>query len=720
MIKSFFKVSILAVLSLLAVCCKTEAVDLVNPNMGGISMVTVPSWPTVSLPAGMLRVYPDKADFAAATMAAFPLNFVNHRGEVSFRIAPFCGTDTLCQAPRSFSYDRETIKPYSYDVVLDEDDIALHFAPASQAGLFVIDYSEVAGDGVTLALSTCRGSLHELAGGIAGSFQLTDSPSSQYIFVETSPSPAKTIFRGSEVRLLFDGKPNVALRYGISYISEDQAEANLRREIPAWDMAKLRKQGRKAWNDALSKIEVYGGSPDDQEVFYTSLYRILERPVCVSEDGRYYSPYDNSVHSDEGVPMYTDDWIWDTFRGAHPMRILTEAEMESAILNSYIRMAKESKEGWLPNFPGTDGDSHRMNGNHIIASLADASAKALPNVDYDEAYLLSKATLTEKSLLPWTKVPLTELDRFYFENGWYPALEEGENESCAEVHSFERRQAVAIQLAYAYDSWCALQLASRTGHAEDSTYFSKHAADWRNVFNPATGFMHPRNSSGAFIQPFDYVFSGGQGARAYYTENNAWTYRWAVPHDIQGLIELMGGPAEFEKGLDEMFSAPLGRSKFNFFNQLPDQTGNIGQFSMGNEPSMMIPYLYNYIGSLWKTQKTVRKLLQTWFRNDIQGVPGDEDGGGLSSFVVFSMLGFYPMTPGLAEYEIGSPVFRKAVIHLSNGRELVISASGAPAKYVESVSLNGKPLEGHSISHESIASGGRISFVMTDKPNKTK
>ncbi|MCR5017660.1 MAG: glycoside hydrolase family 92 protein [Bacteroidales bacterium] len=714
------KALVFAALTLFVACCETGPVDKVNPNMGGISMVTVPAWPTVSLPAGMLRTYPDRADFAAATMAGFPLNYVNHRGEVSFRLSPFCGQDSLRQKPCSFTYDREEITPYSYDVVLDEEDIALHFAPSSQSGLFEVDYRDVSEDGVTLAVSTCRGTLQDTSEGIGGEFRLINSPTAQFVYLETSPSPSKTIICGSEAKLFFDGKPNVSLRYGISYISVEQAEANLRREIHDWNMAKLRKDGRKAWNEALGKIKVYGGTPEDQEVFYTSLYRILERPVCVSEDGKYYSPYDNQVHSDEGVPMYTDDWIWDTFRGAHPLRILTEPEMEAAILTSYIRMAQQSEEGWLPNFPGTDGDSHRMNGNHVVASFADAAAKSLPDVDYDAAYDLSKLTLTEKSLLPWTKVPLTELDQFYFDNGWYPALPEGEKETCPQVHSFENRQAVAIQLAYAYDSWCALQLASRTDNTEDSEYFSKHAADWKNVYNPETGFMHPRSDSGEFMKPFDYIFSGGQGARAYYTENNAWTYRWAVPHDIPGLIETMGGPEKFEKNLDEMFRTPLGRSKYNFFYQLPDQTGNTGQFSMGNEPGMMIPYLYNYTGSPWKTQKTVRKMLQNWFRSDLQGVPGDEDGGGLSSFVVFSMLGFYPVTPGLPEYEIGSPVFEKAVVCLGNGRKLVISARNAPYKYIESVTINGKPVEGHSISHESIASGGKLNFVMTDKPDKTK
>ncbi|MDT8402931.1 MAG: GH92 family glycosyl hydrolase, partial [Bacteroidales bacterium] len=184
----------------------------------------------------------------------------------------------------------------------------------------------------------------------------------------------------------------------------------------------------------------------------------------------------------------------------------------------------------------------------------------------------------------------------------------------------------------------------------------------------------PKDAQGNFIQPFDYRFSGGQGARGYYDENNGWTYRWDVQHNIPDLISLMGGKEAFVNNLDATFREPLGRSKFEFYAQLPDQTGNVGQFSMANEPSLHIPYLYNYAGQPWKTQKMIHKLVNDWFRNDLMGIPGDEDGGGMSAFVVFSMMGFYPVTPGMPEYAIGSPFFEETTIRLENGNSFVVRA----------------------------------------------
>ena len=240
------------------------------------------------------------------------------------------------------------------------------------------------------------------------------------------------------------------------------------------------------------------------------------------------------------------------------------------------------------------------------------------------------------------------------------------------------------------------------------------------MYNPETGFFHPKDKKGNFIQPFDYRFSGGQGARNYYDENNAWTYRWDVPHNPMDLIQLMGSSENFIINLDQTFREPLGRSKFEFYAQLPDQTGNVGQFSMANEPSLHIPYLYNYAGQPWKTQKRVRELLKQWFRNDLMGVPGDEDGGGLSSFVVFSAMGFYPVTPGSSIYNIGSPLFKQVKLKLGNGNlfEVIAQNCSDENKYIQSATLNGKPWNKPWFSHEDIANGGKLVLVMTNKANK--
>ena len=211
------------------------------------------------------------------------------------------------------------------------------------------------------------------------------------------------------------------------------------------------------------------------------------------------------------------------------------------------------------------------------------------------------------------------------------------------------------------------------------------------------------------------------GAREYYGENNGWVYRWDVPHNVADLISLMGGNEQFIANLDRTFTEPLGRSKYAFYAKLPDHTGNVGQFSMANEPSLHVPYLYNYAGQPWKTQKRIRQMLKTWFRNDLMGIPGDEDGGGMTSFVVFSSLGFYPVTPGLPAYTIGSPLFTDAKITLSNGAVFEIEAKNASDdnKYIQSATLNDKEWNKSWFSHDDLMSGGKLVLVMGNKPNKT-
>ncbi|MEN6323694.1 MAG: glycoside hydrolase family 92 protein, partial [Proteiniphilum sp.] len=316
--------------------------------------------------------------------------------------------------------------------------------------------------------------------------------------------------------------------------------------------------------------------------------------------------------------------------------------------------------------------------------------------------------------------PAGELDKFYKEHGYIPALREGEEETIPEVHGFERRQPVAVTLGTSYDEWCLAQLAKELGLMDDYAYFMDASFNYRNLFNKETGFFHPRDKNGAFIQPFDYRYSGGIGARGYYDENNGWIYRWDVQHNIPDLIDLMGGKDQFVHNLDEMFVTPLGKSKYEFYSQLPDHTGNVGQFSMANEPSLHIPYLYNYAGAPWKTQKRIRSLIHEWFRNDLMGVPGDEDGGGMSSFVVFSQMGFYPVTPGSPEYSIGSPFFNHARIDLGNGKFFEIEAvNNSPEnKYIQSATLNGKPLNKPFIHHNEIMKGGKIIFKMGNKANR--
>ncbi|NSW95805.1 MAG: glycoside hydrolase family 92 protein, partial [Bacteroidales bacterium] len=400
----------------------------------------------------------------------------------------------------------------------------------------------------------------------------------------------------------------------------------------------------------------------------------------------------------------------------HPLQVLLNPDRQDEKINSYIRMARQS--GWMPTFPAINGDMHAMNGNHSAAMILDSWNKGIRGFDLEEAYRHLKKTILYETKLPWVKGDATVLDEFYDKNGYFPGLRKGETETVPQVHSFEKRQSVAVTLASCYDDWCMSQIAKILGKNEDYEFFIKRSLNYRNLFNTETGFYHPKDSEGKWIEPFDYRFDGGMGARDYYDENNGWTYIWQPYHAFDDLISMMGGKENFDRKLDQLFTEGLGRSKWQYYSTMPDATGNVGQFVMGNEPSMHIPYLYNLAGKPWKTQKRVRMLLNTWFRNDLMGIPGDEDGGGLSAFYVFSAMGFYPVTPGIPEYQTGSPLFNQIRIHLSNGRTFTIRAEKNSEfnKYVRSATLNGKPFEGTKLTHSEILDGGTLVFRMDSRP----
>lgn len=713
---------------------KTSPVDYVNPTMGNISHLLVPTYPTIHLPNGMLRVYPERADYTTDQVKGLPLIITSHRGRSAFNLSPVQTTDESdLKAVHHFTYDNEEIHPYRYQVILDEENTKVEFAPSNQSAIYSIDFTK--DKPAFLIFNTIDGKIRVDGNKVYASQKLANN-TVVYLFAETETKPEKVGLlkmdeginpdilekEGKDVAVAFrfvKGTRNVKLRYGISFISTEQAERNLRREVADFNLDALASRGRSVWNDALGKIEVEGVNEDDKVVFYTSLYRCFERPVSITEDGKYFSAFDGEVHQDN-IPFYTDDWIWDTYRATHPLRILIDHETETDIINSFLRMAEQMESFWLPTFPEITGDSRRMNSNHGIVTIADAWAKGLRGFDLEKAYKASKNAVLEKTLSPWSADSAGWLDEFYHTKGYIPALHPGEEETVPEVHSFEKRQPVAVTLGTSYDEWSLAQIASMLDKKEDAAYFSEKALNYRNIFNTETSFFHPKDKDGNFIEPFDYRYSGGQGAREFYGENNAWVYRWDVPHNVADLISLMGGRDQFNKNLDQTFREPLGKSKFDFYSQLPDHTGNVGQFSMANEPSLHIPYLYTYSGQPWMTQKRIHTLMDQWFRNDLMGVPGDEDGGGMSAFVVFSMMGFYPVTPGMPVYTIGSPFFEKATIHLSNGNEfLVVAKNYSPKnKYIQSASLNGRKLDKPWFAHEDLEKGGVLEFVMGDTANK--
>lgn len=711
-----------------------QPVDYVNPYMGNISHLLVPTYPTIHLPNSILRVYPERADFTGDMIKGLPLIITSHRGSSAFNLSPYQGDKSKIVPVISYSYDREKLTPYSYEVDLDDQQTHIQYALSHQSAIYQIDYT-LDDSPVYLILNSRNGGM-KVEGNTVSGFQKLDNNTNVYIYLETEQTPVQTgglkdntindneksvEGNNASVVLYYGDKPQTLnIRYGISFISEEQAKNNLQREQKDYNVKQLADKGRAVWNEALGKIKVEGNNDTDKTVFYTSLYRCFERPVCISEDGRYFSAFDGKIHEDGGKPFYTDDWIWDTYRAAHPLRVLIDAEKEVNVINSYLLMAEQMGNDWMPTFPEVTGDSRRMNSNHAVATVIDGYAKGLKGFDLEKAYIACKKGIEEKTLIPWSGAPAGWLDEFYKEKGYIPALYPGEKETVANVNSFEKRQPVAVTLGTAYDQWCLGQIAKALGKNDEADYYLKCSYNYRNVYNPETAFFHPKDKEGKFIEPFDYRYSGGMGARDYYGENNGWVYRWDVPHNVADLISLMGGNEQFINNLNRTFNEPLGKSKFEFYAQLPDHTGNVGQFSMANEPSLHIPYLYNYAGQPWKTQKRIHTLINQWFRNDLMGLPGDEDGGGTSAFVVFSMMGIYPVTPGMPVYNIGSPFFAKSQMTMSNGKVFEVEAQNYSEdnKYIQSATLNGQEWNKPWFNHSDIENGGKLVLVMGNKANK--
>ena len=729
---------LLGALALLVSCSTPNVtektpVDYVNPYMGNISHLLVPTFPTIHLPNSMLRVYPERPDYTADQIKGLPLIVTSHRGSSAFNLSPYQGSEETLRPVVNYTYDNEVIKPYYYRVYLDKQNTDVKYAPSHQSAQYEISYEKDAP--VYLILNSKNGAMQVNDNTVSG-YQQLENNTRVYLYLETENKPEKTgvlqdnklnteldTIRGNNacVALYFGDKAQVQkIRYGISFISEEQAKSNMEREQKFYDVNALAEAGKKVWNDALGKIEVQSPDENEKTIFYTSLYRCYERPVNISEDGRYFSAFDGKVHEDGGNAFYTDDWIWDTYRATHPLRVLIDTLTETNVIRSYILMAEQMGDMWMPTFPEITGDSRRMNSNHAVATVADAYAKGLRGFDLEKAYLVCKKGIEEKTLAPWSGKPAGWLDDFYKKNGYIPALAPGEKETVPEVHHFEKRQPIAVTLGTSYDQWCLSQIAEDLGKKDDAEHYLKCSYNYRNVYNPETQFFHPKDKNGKFIEPFDYRFSGGQGAREYYGENNAWVYRWDVPHNVGDLIAIMGGADRFIENLNQTFREPLGRGKYSFYAQLPDHTGNVGQFSMANEPSLHIPYLYNYAGQPWMTQKRIRTLLKEWFRNDLMGVPGDEDGGGMSAFVAFSSMGFYPVTPGSPTYNIGSPMFPYVKMTLSNGKifEIIAENCSDENKYIQSATLNGKELNQPWFNHSDIANGGKLVLKMGDKANK--
>jgi len=704
----------LAVAALGCLSLAHAQLDYVDPSMGGQGFMLEPTRPTVSLPNSMVRVYPVRKDQLDDRIHSFPLTIISHRLGELFWLMPHDGSPDGWHRPAA--YDQEVETPYYYSTRFDDSLIQTEFTPTARCGLFRFTFPS--GKPVILLANRLEGSLSNNGSNCVSGVE--GFKGMQAFFYGEFNAPVQVQPSNDNRRLTVSapaGQKVLEFRYGVSFISEEQAKKNLEEQIPDWDFDQIKRNASDCWNRVLGQIQVEGGTLEQKRVFYTSLYRCCERMVNITEDGQYYSAFDHQVHRDPR-PFYVDNWLWDTYRALEPLQTLLNPEMEADKLQSYVRMYEQL--GWLPCFVALWGNNECMTGNHAAPWMADAWAKGVTNFDLATAYAGLKKNSVEGTWLPWRKGPKCSLDDFLNERGYMPALRPGEKETVARVHPFERRQAISVTEAQSYDDWCTAQVARALDKAADYQFFLKRASDYKNVFRQDKGHVWPKDADGKWIEPFDPGFSGGMGGRDYTTENNGYTYDWDVQHDLQGLFALMGGRAQAEVKLDQLFREPLGMSKYAFWAKFPDASGLVGQFSMGNEPSLHIPYLYNYLGAPWKTQKRVRMLLDTWFTDTTLGMPGDEDGGGMSAFVVFSMMGLYPVTPGVPVYALASPVFDRITIRLHDGKvfSIVCRNNSKENKYIQSVKLNGRSQSRVWIQHADLLKGGVLELQMGNTPNK--
>jgi predicted alpha-1,2-mannosidase len=493
----------------------------------------------------------------------------------------------------------------------------------------------------------------------------------------------------------------VTFRVASSFISPEQAELTLEREIGADSFDVVRAKADAAWNEMLGRVQVEGGTLEQRRTFYSALYRTLLFPhkfyeVDARGENSYYSPYDGKVHA--GV-MYTDSGLWDTFRAVHPLFNLlypeTNAEILQGLLNAY------DQSGWLPAW-ASPGHRDCMIGNHAFSLFADAWVKG--NRDFD-----ARRALAAMSHDAGAAGPLHTLGRegfnYYHDLGYLPS---------PEIH-----EATAKTLDFAYDDYCASVLARGLDEDELAKSFAADSRKWRNVFDPEVGFVRGRKKDGSWIEPFSPDEWGGP-----FTEGCAWHWTWCVPQDIDGLIEALGGREAFVRKLDSVFDVPPTVRVGSYGGLIHEMTEmislNMGQYAHGNQPIQHMIYLYVHAGQPWKTQQRVRQVMANLYDSSPHGLCGDEDNGQTSAWYVFSALGFYPVTPGNPTYILGSPLFDRVTLKLPNGKSFVVEAAdnGAGQAYIQTASLADKPLDHAWLRHQDIADGGTMSLTMGPGPNK--
>lgn len=488
-----------------------------------------------------------------------------------------------------------------------------------------------------------------------------------------------------------DLREPLLVKVSISPVSEEGAIANLDAEVPGWDFDGVRAAAKEQWAQALSAIDVDAPEPM-RKSFYTALYHSFMGPSLVMDsDGRYRGP-DNAVHQAKGYTHYSTFSLWDTYRALHPLLTIVQPEQRTNdIVNSLLASRRESPYGVLPVWAFHGLETWCMIGYHAVPVIADAYMKGIRGYDTNEAL---DAMVASANYGPYDGI------RQYRELGYVPIDEEGE--------------AASKTLEYAFDDWTIARMAETMGRGDIAKEFGKRAGNWRNAFDPATGFMRARKRDGSFREPFDATASG-YGTD--YTEGNAWQYSWYVPQDVAGLAQAHGGADKLLDKLDQVFDAKVDPK---IFEHMEDITGLIGWYAHGNEPSHHVAYLYAYAGQPWRTQTRLQQIMDSQYAPRPDGLAGNDDLGQMSAWYVFTALGFYPVAPGSNEYIIGRPFLPRATLNLPNGKRFTVIADGLDARhpYIGTATLNGKPLDRAFLRHEELMAGGELRFTMQAQPDR--
>jgi len=603
---------------------------------------------------------------------------------------------TLRQAQSAaFQHRNETATPGYYSVKLDDDNIFVELTTTARVGLHRYTFPKTDDAKILIDLAH-RDKVIESDLRITSATTIVGWRRSQawakdqvvYFAAEFSqPFTSHSSTDGDlKTYLSFDtrGGAPVLVKVGISSVDVEGALRNLRTELNHWDFDKVRAEAKAAWNRELDKIVVNGGTNAQLTTFYTALYHAMTTPnLFMDVDGRYRGR-DFKIHKTDDFTNYTVFSLWDTFRAAHPLYNIIDQKRTRDFIRTFLTQYEQG--GRLPVWELAANETDTMIGYHAVSVIADAAMKGIDGFDLKEAFAAMKHS--------------AELRQYrglgaYIDHGF--------------ISMEEERESISKVLEYAYDDWCIGQVAHMLGKTADYERYNARAQSYKNVFDSSTGFMRPR-SNGNWLEPFDprEVTFG-------FTEANSWQYTFFAPHDVSGLIGLMGGRRGFADKLDQLFAAEsrtTGRAQV-------DITGLIGQYAHGNEPSHHMAYLYNYVGQPWKTQSRVRQIMDEFYKPDPFGLIGNEDCGQMSAWYVLSAGGFYPVTPGSTAYAIGSPLFPELRFNLENGKSFVVRALGVSDrnKYIQSATLNGKAYNKSFLLHSDLMMGGELVFRMGPRPN---